>query len=203
MIRKTGIIFLLITMFFSGCAKKGSDIVLPISEQKIEEAIEYGIKNVELSTPEFVSDWTVDLGYGEGKGSATLITPFLKTALLSRQAKLIGQEINRALIKKALKEDADCLTFEVLLFGGYPQFGRSVKFVLQYNQKELLPVYTFLPQYSEMGRDYIQTVKAIVKFKKTDIPVDAKVILKTQYNIYAEGTEKYTCEFEFDLSKYR
>lgn len=206
MLKKFSLVSLIVMVTFSGCGKKQkSEIPLPISESEFNEAIEYGIKNSELSATEFVSDWTVDLGYGEGKGKATLVTPFLKTALLAKQAHMQGQKVNRELIKKALMEDADCITFEVLLFGGYPQFGRSAEFVLKCGDKEIKPVYQFVPPFAEMGRDYTQSVKGKVKFKKAEIPENSRVVLKVQFNVSDEPNtkDKYICEFEFDLSKYR
>lgn len=197
------LVFFSLIIIFSGCNKKTAEVSLPISENEMNEAIEYGIKNAGLSTTEFVSDWTVDLGYGEGKGKATIITPFLKTALLAKQAQMQGQKVKRELIVKALKEDTDCLIFEFLLFGGYPQFGRSAEFVLKCGDREIQPVYKFTPPYAEIGRDYTQSVKGNVKFKKTDIPTDAKVVLKIRFNVDEEGKDKYTSEFEFDLKKYR
>ncbi|MGB9693681.1 MAG: hypothetical protein ACPLYF_02445 [Fervidobacterium sp.] len=204
MLKKIVIFSSLATLiFFSGCNKKTVETSLPLSEQGIEEAIEYGIKNAGLSTTEFVSDWTVNLGYGEGKGTATIVTPFLKVALLSKQAEMAGQKVNRTLIEKVLKEEADKLTFDILLFGGYPQFGRSVQCSLKYNNKIVHPLYQFVPPYGEMGRDYTQTAKGTVKFQKEDIAPTAKVVLSCSFNTTEEGKEKYTCEFEFDLSKYR
>jgi hypothetical protein len=192
-------------MLFSGCSKeqKNKATILPISELKINEAIEYGIQNSELSNTEFISDWTVALGYGHGKGSATLITPFLTTALLSKQAQMQRQQINRNLLEKLILEDADFLIFEVILFGEYPQFGKSTEFVLKYDDKEIQPAYQFLPSYAEMGRDYIQTSKGRVKFTKDTIPDNSKVVLEVQFNMVEDPQikDKYICEFEFDLSK--
>ncbi|MCX8083033.1 MAG: hypothetical protein N3D17_06550 [bacterium] len=204
MTRKIIVLFMGI-LLLAGCSKKNKNIMitLPLSEEEMNQAIEYGIKNAELSMTEFVSEWTVDLGYGEGKGKATLITPFLKTAILSKQAHNQGQEIKRALLEKALREDTDCLTFEITLFGGYPEFGRTAEFLLKCNNKEIQPVYKFTPPYAEIGRDYTQTIKGKVKFNKKDIPADSKIVLWVQYNMDEEGKNKYTCEFEFDLKKYR
>ena len=205
MVRKgTTLLLLAILLFISGCSKnKKTGVQLPISEKEIEEAIKYGIKNAELSTTEFVSDWTVNMGYGEGKGTATIVTPFLRIALLSKQAKMAGQKVKRELIEKVLKEDADEFTFDVLLFGGYPEFGRSVQCLLKYNNKKIQPVYQFIPPYAEIGRDYTQSVKGTVKFKKEGIPATAKIVLCFNFNVSKEEKEKYTCEFEFDLNKYR
>ncbi|MCM8777949.1 MAG: hypothetical protein NC905_06810 [Candidatus Omnitrophica bacterium] len=206
MIKKSLIFLSLINIvFFPGCNRKTAEIPLPLSETEIQEAIEYGIKNAELSTTEFVSDWSVDLGYGEGKGKATLITPFLKVAFLAKQAQIQGQKVKRDIIEKVLKEDSDCLVFDILLFGGYPQFGRTVEFSLKYDGKEIQPVYKFIPPYAEISRDYTQSVKGNVKFKKTDIPKNCIVVLKAQFNMSEEPEvkEKYTCEFEFALNKYR
>jgi len=204
MARKEIILFVVgILLLISGCSKKQIAVQLPISEKEIEEAIEYGIKNASLSTTEFVSDWTVSSGYGGGKGSATIVTPFLRTALLAKQAEMTGQKVKRELIEQVLKKDANELTFDVLLFGEYPQFGKSVQCSLKYDNKTIQPVYQFIPPYGEMARDYTQAVKGTVKFKKEGIPATAKVVLCFSFNVSEEGKEKYTCEFEFDLSKYR
>ena len=204
MARKEIILFVVgILLLISGCSKKQIAVQLPISEKEIEEAIEYGIKNASLSTTEFVSDWTVSSGYGGGKGSATIVTPFLRTALLAKQAEMTGQKVKRELIEQVLKKDANELTFDVLLFGEYPQFGKSVQCSLKYDNKTIQPVYQFIPPYGEMGRDYTQAAKGTVRFKKEGIPAAAKVVLCFSFNVSEEGKEKYTCEFEFDLSKYR
>lgn len=207
MSRKITLGLLAIMLLCSGCNKgqKNKTATLPISESVINEAIEYGINNSERSNTEFVSDWTINLGYGQGKGNVTIITPFLTTALLSKQAHMQRQKLNRSLLEKLILEDADFIVFEFILFGDSPQFGKSAEFTLKYDNKEMKPAYKFTPSYAEMGRDYVQTLKGKVKFSKEDIPDNTKVVLEILFNVSESPLiqNKHICEFEFDLSKYK
>jgi len=199
------VLFTGILLFSSGCGRKEKqeDIVLPLTQKKIKEALDFGVKNAELSTIEFTSGWTVDLGYGESRGNATIMTPFLRIALLGREATLRQKKVDDRTIDAVLKADIDYITFNVTLFGGYPQFGRSVKFLLKNNKENLTPEYMFMPPYSQMGRDYTQTATGNLKFKKAGISENAKITLIATFKIQEESADLYTCKFEFDLSKYK
>ena len=198
------VLFGVVLLLFQGCGRKTEEgTVSPLTDEEIRQASDFGAENAELSLTEFTYDWTVDLGYGQGKGNATIITPFLRVALLSRQAALTGKKPDEYLIKAAMKEDAGSMNFEVLLFGGSPKFGRTVQFLLKYNDVELKPSYFFMPPYSEIARDYTQTAKGRVKFKKEGIPADAEVVLAASFKTEEEIDEVSLCEFRFDLKKYR
>lgn len=187
----------------SGCGKTDKqEVVLPLTEKEIAKAVDYGIKNASLSVTEFTSGWTVDMGYKQGKGTATIITPFLRVALLSRQAALSGEEIPDLLIKTAIKEDLEFINFEVILFGGSPTFARDTLFLLKYDTKQVQPSYCFMPPYSEIARDYTQIAKGRVKFQRTGIPADAKIVLVASFKTEEEAEDVSVCEFAFDLSKY-
>lgn len=200
-----GVLFAIVLLIVSGCRSKSAveETVLPMTEAQIREALDFGAKNSEFSTREFTSDWTVDKGYGESRGNATIVTPFLRVALLGKEAALTNKTLDDRTINAVLKEETDFLTFRVTLFGGYPQFGRSVKFVLQYGKEEIAPDYMSMPPYSQMGRDYTQSATGSAKFKKGGIPEDAKVTLIATFNVDPETTDVHTCKFEFDLSKYK
>ncbi len=206
--KEAGVLFaivLLVLLVFSGCRSKKSmeEAVLPLTEAQIQEALEFGAKNSELSTREFTADWTVDIGYGESRGNTTIVTPFLRVALLGKEAAIAGRKPDTKIINSVLKEEANYITFNVMLFGGYPQFGRSVKFILKHGEEEIAPHYMSMPPYSQMGRDYTQSATGSAKFKRAGIPENAKVTLVATFNVDPETTDIHTCKFEFDLSRYK
>lgn len=196
------IVMKLILVFLCGCGKKGRKEVLPLSPSEIKEAIRYGEDNASLTYNEFVSPWTVDLGYEQGYGKATILTPFLRVALLGKRAKEMHKEVDMKIINLALKEEIGKIHFKVTLYGDYPTFGRTVKFILKYNDKEIKPVFSYMAPYSQFTRDYYHISEGEVKFEKGNIPKDAKVVLVTIFKP-RENEEEKKCEFEFDLSKYR
>ncbi len=199
-------VLILFGMFFLllfGCGKKAiQEAVLPLTEEQISRAVDYGIKNASLSVTEFTRDWTVDLGYDQGKGTATIITPFLKVALLSRQAALSGEKPDERVIRTAIKEDTDFINFDLLLFGGSPKFPRTVEFHLKYAGREIKPSYCFMPSYGEIARDYTMSAKCRVKFSRAGIPPDAKIVLVASFKPDEETKEVSVAEFQFDLKKY-
>lgn len=200
------IFFLSIFLLFAGCSKK-EKLVIPLSEKEIEEAIKYGEENSNLTFTEFVEKWTIDYGYEQGKGKATLITPFLRVALLSKNAAEKNQKIDMKLVNLALKDMADKIVFKVTLYGDYPTFGRTAKFYIEFNNKKIYPISSFMTPYSQFARDYTHISEGEVKFPNKDIPKDAKIKLVVNYKPY-EDTDKVpgkvaTCTFEFDLSNYR
>ena len=103
---------------------------------------------------EFAKDWTIDLGYEEGKGMATLITPFLRVALIGKKAAELGQKVDRKLIHMALEKEIGYIHFKLQLYGDTPTFGRELKIYLEYKGKKIFPSYLHLPPYSEFTRDY-------------------------------------------------
>jgi len=188
----------------TGCEKKReNNTKLPLSDEEIEKALEYGKKNVSLTYTEFTEKWAVDLGYERGKGRAVIITPFLRVALMGKKAAKYKEKINYSLIKKVLLEDADKLYFEVMLFGDSPEFGRTVKAILKYDGREFSPVYLYFPHYSQMSRDYTQIVTGRIKFLKGGIPDDAKITLIVTFSPFSKGEKETTCKFSFDLNNLR
>jgi hypothetical protein len=193
-----------VLLVFSSCRKAvKEEIPLPLTEEEIKESIEYGAKNASLSFTEFTADWTVGLGYGKGKGNATLITPYLRLSLLSKQLSPSGEKPDAHMIDMVVKEDIEFLNFEVTLYGSSPEFARNAKFLLKYKSEQIHPSYSFMPPYSEIARDYTQRAKGRVKFKKEGIPEDATVILVASFQADEEAEETSVCEFVFDLSEYK
>ena len=201
--RKTTLLLILFLIFIAGCSRKKENIQLPLSEEKIEEALKYGKENASLSLTEFTEPWTVDLGYELWKGRATLITPFLRVALIGRKAVKLGKEPDYNVIKVALKDETDKLHFRVSLYGDRPTFGRGVDFILKFDSKEIKPIHKFMPLYSQFTRDYYNVVTGEVKFSKNGIPEDGVVKLIAIFPPEKDEKERKRCEFTFDLKKYR
>lgn len=193
-----------VSLLIVGCSKEKKEVKIPLSEKEIEEAISYGEKNASMTFTEFTSNWTIDYGYEQGKGRATLITPFLRVALLAKNAVEKNQKIDMKLINLALKDTADKIIFKVTLYGDYPTFGRTTKFYLEYNNKKIEPLSFYMSPYSQFARDYTHISEGEVKFSKKEIPEDAKVKLIVEFKPYENKESKpTTCTFEFDLSKYK
>jgi len=64
-----------------------------------------------------------------------------------------------------------------MLFGDFPEFGRTVKAKLKCNGREFFPVYLYFPPYSQISRDYTQIVTGRIKFPKDDVPDNCKIIV--------------------------
>jgi len=202
---KRKFLYLILIFLITGCAKN-KEVKIPISPEEIKEAINYGEKNASLTFTEFTKDWTIDYGYEYGKGNATLITPFLRVALLAKNAKEKNQKLDMKIVNLALKDMSDKIIFRVTIYGDYPTFGKTAKFYLEYNGKKINPISSYTSFYSQFARDYTHISEGEVKFSNKEIPKDAKVKLVVFYLPYEAEKEKpkeTICTFEFDLSKYR
>lgn len=197
-------VIMLIVFLFSGC-KALPDRELPLTEEEISEAIEYGRQGADLTMSEFVSDWTVSLGYGHGLGKAVIITPFLRTAIISKNAAETGRRLDMAVVNGALIEADGLIHFEVDLYGRSAGFGRTAEFHLDYAGEKIEPVYAYMPSFSQFTREYLHVVSGRVRFPAASIPEDASVVLVAEYRIMHqfEDMENVICEFEFDLGEYR
>ena len=104
------LVLILTFIFISGCGRNKGNGERILSSDMINEAINYGEKNVSLTFTEFTEKWTIDYGYEYGKGKATLITPFLRVALLAKNAKEKNQKLDMKIVNLALR-DISCLLY--------------------------------------------------------------------------------------------
>jgi len=204
---KTKLICLISFLLLAGCAKN-KEVKIPLTPEEIKEAIVYGEKNAFITFTEFTEKWTIDYGYEQGKGKATLITPFLRVALLAKNAKEKGQKLDMKIVNLALKDMSDKIIFRITIYGDYPTFGKTAKFYLEYNGKKINPISSYTSLYSQFARDYTHISEGEVKFLNKEIPKDAKVKLIVSYFPFEFETEKEKpketiCTFEFNLSKYK
>lgn len=194
------LIILVFLVFFSGCSKNG--LVLPIDETKIDEAIKYGVDNSSLTNTEFVTPWTSSSGnYVKGDGVATILTPFLRVALLSKRCTLTKSVLDKKIIKSLVNKEIDFFNFEVTLYGDEYSFARNVDYLLIYKDKEYEPSAHFMPSYSDMGRDYTCIAQGWVKFEKKDIPDDADIRLVVKFKVNEMADEIIKLNFDFNLKE--
>jgi len=197
------ILILILTFnFISGCGRNKGNVERILSSDMINEAINYGKENASLTFTEFTEKWTIGYEYEYGKGKATLITPFLRVALISKNAAEKNQKVDMKIVNMALKDISDKLYFRVSLYGNYATFGKTVKFYLEYDDKKIQPLTYYMSPFSQFTRDYYHISEGEVKFSNKDIPKNAKVKLVAVFKPYEDEKEK-SCVFEFDLSKYK
>jgi len=178
----------LCTVVMTGCSKK-EDKPLPLTDEQITEAVAYGTSGKDLTYTEITKDWTVDLGYDYGKGRATIITPFLRVVLLAQRAAVMGEQTDRTIIEKVMRDEGAALHFRLQLYGDDTTFGNRLQFALRVGDMMLKPCWLVKPTYTELARDYTNIAVTEVKFKR-DEPISGKVTLTVMYARDDEATLK-------------
>ena len=193
---------LLVVSFLCGCSRQKSQQVALLPEEVIKQAVEYGRLRASLTANELLEPWTVDLGYEQGKGRATIITPFVRVALLAWQAARKGQNVSEEVLRIALREQSGVVHFRVSLYGDEPNFCRKARFRLLFDGKSLEPISSYVPAYGDFTRDYYIVATGDVKFKGQDIPEKAQLQLEVVIPAVKEKSE-IRIVFPFNLSAYR
>lgn len=189
-------------LFSTGCYRKQT--VLPLSETEINEAIKFGIDNTSLTNTEFVAPWTLASGgYMKGEGTVTLMTPFIRIALMSKKCAVAGEKLDRRMIKSLLLKESGFIHFEITLYGDTYGFARTVNFSLIHDGKEYKPVAQFMPSYADMGRDYTCIATGWAKFKKDNIPDDATIRLSIKFKTNEKNEDVTKLDFNFNLKEFR
>ncbi len=181
-----------------------------INKSLLDSALSYGRKNAKLNVYEFTKPWTINLGYEEGKGYATLCTPFLRLALLEREAVRHNEILNINIENKVYKQEMGIIHFLVTMYGNSPDFSKRLKAYLVYNKKVIHPNFIYFPLYGEVGRIYTQILNGEIKFPKNNIPAHATItlVVKTEpkpsskWENTTSWKKSHTAEFKFELAKY-
>lgn len=195
---------LMCLLVLTGCQSNKN--IQPVNITLLNEAVDYGKKNHSLTVFEFFGPWMIDKGYESGKGQATLCTPFLRAALVSRNAEENHQSIDLDIVKKVYLEETKTIHFFITVYGDDPTFERRVKAYLMYGNRKIDPLSLYLPPYSEFARDYTNSAKGDVKFSRDGIPDNATVnlVLETASNpSLSTKLPTVKTEYTFTLSKYR
>lgn len=113
-------------------------VLIDITREDIQQAVEYGKNNKDADYLEFFKDWRADLGYGTG--SARVITPFSKIAFEAKHAASEDKRIETEDIEKILEESKGKLPFGVAIYGETRDFGQNAGAVLIQGEKTFQPV---------------------------------------------------------------
>ncbi|MCK4244361.1 MAG: hypothetical protein KAX20_01910 [Candidatus Omnitrophica bacterium] len=177
-----------------GCSKKLPERVV-LNEERIKEALGIGRKSKNLNLFEFQKEWCSDLGYGVG--SALLLTPFHRLALLSRNAEICGINLPSSLIRKTLKENSGVFHFIVTLYGDTPNFARDCTASLKYGERIIKPSFLQNDRYADVNREQANVAICEYKFSSTGINPKAKIALIVTI------PEEKVLSFPFNLAKIR
>ncbi len=168
-----------------------------LDPKDVKEAIRYGTYNKDVSHPELVKAWRIDLGYGVG--SATVITPYASLIILGKESALKHREPTDTEIHKELEEKSKHLDFGCGLYGEDIDFATKCKAVLEIKGEKREPLSSELPSSASYTRSYPASPKywalCFFHFSLTGINPDDQVTLVIKN---AEGKE---LKFPFDLSK--
>ena len=194
---KRELFYVILSCIFLSSQAEG--IQLKLGDKDIKEALHYGSSKKDLSHPELLKAWRIDLGYGVG--SATLITPYAGLIILAKESALKFREPTEYEIQKELEEKVGQLSFGCGLYGEEIDFTSHCKAILEYKDEKRGPTYTSLPPSASYTKTYPTSPKfwalCFFRFPMEGIGTDDKVTLVLTD---AKGQE---LRFPFDLSKLR
>lgn len=186
-------------LFYALLNTQVEGIQLALKPNDIKEAISYGSSRKDLSHPELLKDWRIDLGYGVG--SATLITPYAGLIILAKESALNFREPTESEIRKELEEKEGQLSFGCGLYGEDVDFASRCKVKLEYQGEQREPTYTSLPASAKYTKSYPGPPQywalCFFRFPMAGIGVNDTVTL-----IITDQKGK-DLRFTFDLSKLR
>ncbi|MFN3466141.1 MAG: hypothetical protein ACK4WF_00365 [Candidatus Brocadiales bacterium] len=191
--------FLYVILFYMLLSPRAEGIQLKLGDKDIKEALHFGSIKKDLSHPELLKAWRIDLGYGEG--SATLVTPYAGLVILAKESALKFREPTEREVQKELEEKAGKLSFGCGLYGEEIDFAPSCKAILEYKDEKRAPTYTSLPAVASYTKTYPTSPKfwalCFFHFPMEGIGANDKVTLVLTN---AKGKE---LRFTFDLSQLR
>ena len=176
--------------------KPAHAIFLKLTTEQIQEAIEYGQKNKNISIAAFSQPWTISLD--KGKGSATLFTPFHNVAYKSRKSAVERREFTNTDLLQAL-EIGDTLAFSVTVYGDEDAFAKHYSAKLYQEDEVIHPEFEFTPEIADASEFWPDspscTARLVFKFPVKTIDVNKLITLV----VVAPGGDE--TPFAFDLSK--
>lgn len=172
-------------------------VLLELTTEQVQEAIEYGQKNKNISIAAFSRPWTISQDKKE-KGSATLFTPFHNVAYKARKAAVERREFTGMDIQQAL-EIGDTFTFSVTVYGEDYNFSKYYSAQLYYKEDVIQPEFEFVPELADASEFWpdspCHSARLVFKFPTKGIDLKALITL----TVIAPGGEETL--FDFDLSK--
>lgn len=130
--------FLFIIFLFFIFSKDAHAVYYFLSDEQIEDAIQYGERNKDTDNVSFLTEW-VNVS-DDGYEWAALNTKFSIIAYEAKQAALASKKLTETQIYQFISEVEDILSFRVILYGNSPDFARDYRAVLLYKNKPIQPV---------------------------------------------------------------
>lgn len=175
---------------------KSNAVILNISGDDVNKAIEYGKKNKRMSLGDFTKEWTVNLG--REIGWATLYTGFHNVAFYARKADIEHKELTTEEINKALEISKD-LTFTVSILGNNMDFAQEYHVMLKLDKTFIAPTFEFIPENAEPSEFWPalpdNIAGCVFKFPLEGIDPNSLVTL------ILKPFDGDVLQFPFDLSK--
>lgn len=171
-------------------------VLLKLTPEQIQEAVEYGQKNKNLDIATFSKQWTVV--QEENKGSATLFTPYHNIAYKARKSAIERKEFTNREVMEAL-QIGDTLTFSVTVYGDQYDFAMYYSGMVHQKDTVVQPEFEFAPMIADASQFWPDspsyTARLVFKFpsKSIDPGVPATLI------VVVPGGEEIP--YDFDLSK--
>jgi hypothetical protein len=196
---RRGYLYIYIGLLWGLLCSQAEGMQLKLSDKDVKAAVRYGTTKKDLSHPELLKDWRIDLGYGVG--SATLVTPYAGLIILAKESALKFREPTEYEIQKELEEKEGNLSFGCGLYGEDIDFAPWYKAVLEYKGSKRDPTYTNLPASASYTKSYPNSPKfwalGFFRFTMAGIGPEEKVDL-----ILTDPKGK-ELRFSFDLSKFK
>ena len=167
---------------------------ISLSDVDISAAINYGKNHKDDLLVDFEKPWTVFLGYGSGKGSATIFTPYHYLALMARNSVRDNSDMDTEVLCRLCAENHKDLYFEITLYGDDEGFDREYKAVVLKDGLEI-PILKTIRQGYDQAREY-----TISSQQKLYLPVDI-VQEKGKITLRIVKSKEMSLDFVFDLKK--
>lgn len=192
-VQLTCISFLVLCLFVW---KSVHAIFLPLTMGQIQEAIEYGQNNKNISIATFSKPWTIS--QDKGKGTATLFTPFHNVAYKARKAAVERREFTTKDIQQAI-EIGDTFTFSVTVYGDDYNFSKYYSAKLHYKDDVIQPEFEFIPELADASEFWpnspCHSARLVFKFPTKGVDLNSVITLV----VVAPGGEETL--YDFNLSK--
>ena len=177
----------------------GSKVPEPVgfsfSTTEIRAAVDYGKNHRDDLLVDFEKPWTVFLGYGSGKGSATIFTPYYCLALMARNWAIDNSNMDTESLCRLCAENHKDLYFEVTLYSAENNesgFDRDYKAVILQNGREI-PILKAVHLGYDQAREY-----TIFSQQKLYFPADI-LREKDKITLRIVKPKEASLDFVFDL----
>jgi len=167
---------------------------LAMTAADISAAINYGKNHKDDLLVDFEKPWTVFLGYGSGKGSAAIFTPYHCLSLIARNSVRDNSDIDTEVLCRLCAENHKDLYFEVTLYGDDDGFDRDYKAVLLKDGREI-PILKAVHLGYDMAREYTISSQQKLYFPADILQEKGKITLRIV------KPKEAPLDFVFDLKR--